>query len=190
MPLPLSRTQRSCGVAAFAFAAGLHLLPAAAQLFAPQSLQAVEADVAKQFTDIEHLPSDGMAEILRRPDVMIFDVREPGEHAVSRIPGAVRVDPGAWTDAFLKQHAAELGGKTVVFYCSVGVRSAKFASRVQPDLKQAGVSKVYNLQGGIFRWHNEERGVVDDAGATPYLHPYNASWGKLVRRQELTRAAP
>lgn len=192
MPLLSSSAHHVRAFAAIAvLAAGLQGLPVAAQFSAPQSLLVVEADVAKQFADVEHLLTDGMAAMLNRPDVVIFDVREPGEHAVSRIPGAVHIDPGIWSRDFLKQHAAALKGKTVVFYCSVGVRSSKLAGRVQSELRRTGASKVYNLQGGIFRWHNEERALVDVQGAmTPFIHPYNANWGQLVQRQEFTRAAP
>ena len=164
MPLLSSSAHHVRAFAAIAvLAAGLQVLPVAAQFSAPQSLLVVEADVAKQFADVEHLLTDGMAAMLNRPDVVIFDVREPGEHAVSRIPGAVHVDPGIWSRDFLKQHAAALKGKTVVFYCSVGVRSSKLAGRVQSELRRTGASKVYNLQGGNF--------PVAQRGARPRRRP-------------------
>lgn len=40
---------------------------------------------------------------------------------------------------------------------------------------------VYNLEGSLFKWANENRPIVDRNGAiTEKVHPYNSVWGKLL----------
>lgn len=167
----------SCGVPAVAYEAG--------------DLPKVEAWVRQGYADVAHLTAEDLARRLASGEqVVLFDVREPEEFAVSHITNAIRVDPSVWSWPFLRQHAASSKGKTVVFYCSVGVRSSKLAGRVQNALLEAGAVGVYNLQGGIFRWHNERRGLVDAAGDTQRVHPYDSDWGRLVERQDLVAAEP
>ena len=165
--------------------------PIAASAAEPFTLDAVRAEVKKDYAGVAHLPAESLAEALAAKDgVLLFDVREREEYAVSRIHGAVRVDPGIWTRSFLKRYGDAVRGKTVVFYCSVGVRSSKLAERVRTRLGALGARAVYNLDGGIFAWHNEARPLTSDAGATPYVHPFDRHWGRLVERQELARTAP
>ena len=178
-------------VAATLFALALVGTPAVAPAAEPFTLDAVRAEVRQDYRHVAHLPADALAKALADArDVLLFDVREREEYAVSRIHGAVRVDPGIWTHSFLKRHGAAVRGKTVVFYCSVGVRSSKLAERVRTRLRAAGATAVYNLDGGIFGWHNEARPLTGDGGATPYVHPFDRHWGRLVERRELARTAP
>ena len=157
----------------------------------PFTLDAVRAEVKQDYSHVAHLPAKTLAQALAAKDgVVLFDVREREEYKVSRIPGAIRVDPGIWTRSFLTRHGDAVRGKTVVFYCSVGVRSSKLAERVRTRLGALGARAVYNLDGGIFAWHNQARPLVSDAGATPYVHPFDRHWGRLVDRQELARTAP
>lgn len=157
----------------------------------PFTLDGVRAQVKQDYAGVAHLSTQALAAALARKDeVLLLDVRESEEYAVSRIPGAVRVDPGVWSWSFLRQHAAAAKGKTVVFYCSVGVRSSRLAASVQKALKEEGAMAVYNLDGGIFAWHNEQRRLRDAKGATRFVHPFDGHWGRLVRRRDLTRTGP
>ena len=42
--------------------------------------------------------------------------------------------------------------------------------------------KVMNLRGGIFRWYKEGRAIVRRGCRADSVHPYDASWGKLLDR--------
>jgi len=43
-----------------------------------------------------------------------------------------------------------------------------------------GKMEVYNLDGSIFKWANEDRLLVTPRGDTvEYVHPYNTLWGTL-----------
>lgn len=154
-------------------------------------LAKVETQIRADYAGIAHLTAAALeAAMAHGDDVVIFDVREENEFAVSRIAGARRVDPAASGRQFMHEHGADLAGKTVVFYCSVGVRSSRLASRVADALRERGVKGVYNLEGGVFRWHNEARGLIDVQGGTDRIHPYDAQWGKLVERQDKVSLKP
>ena len=154
------------------------------------SLSAIETVIQVTFADIAHLSTDALLRMKDRGDsVVLLDAREADEFKVSRIPGAVRVDPDATPHQLLRT-TGHLKGKTVVVYCSIGARSSSLVRRVRARLQQSGVRSLYNLSGGIFRWHNEQRQLIDDAGATDYVHKFDGYWGQLVRRQELAVSAP
>lgn len=147
------------------------------------SLDAIRGRVVSDYPAVSQLSTAELAEVMSRDDnVLLFDVREEGEYAVSRIPGAVRVDPGIWTFSFMRQFSDTVRGRTVVFYCSVGVRSSKLAAQVQEEVMQSGAMHVHNLDGGVFAWHNEERQLANDQGATDFVHPFDPHWGQLVER--------
>ncbi len=116
--------------------------------------------------------------------IVIFDVREAEEYAVSHIAGAIRLDPETPLSDFMTAHAAAVKGKTVVFYCSVGARSSHYAAAAQESLRQAGAVSVYNLRHGIFGWHNQGLDLTDGRGTTKAIHPYSALYRPLLKRPE------
>lgn len=157
----------------------------------PFTLDAVRADVRQKYQGVKHLSTDELARMLdSKEPLLLLDVREKQEFAVSHIPGAIRVDPGAWSWSFMKSFGGQANAKRVIFYCSVGVRSSTLAKQVQEALKTRGARAVYNLDGGIFAWHNERRRLADRKGDTPYIHPFDDHWGKLIKRTDLVRTAP
>ena len=138
--------------------------------------RAVEATVAARYPDVPTVTTSELAAALDgRPAPLLLDAREPAEYAVSHLPGARRVDPAASADAL----AAALGtvdrDRPVVVYCSVGVRSGGVAAR----LREAGWD-ARNLEGSIFRWANEGRPLAGPGGAAGVVHPYDATWGRLL----------
>jgi len=177
-------------VASCAALAMLLALVASAQA-GGRSLATVEAQVEIDHKSVPQLTSAELAVLMATPgDLALFDVREEDEYAVSHIPTATRVSPSMWASTFLSRYAGAIEGKTVVFYCSVGVRSSRLAARAQSELLRRGAKAVYNLRGGIFRWHNEGRPLATAAGTTHFVHPYDADWGRLVERQHLLRTKP
>jgi rhodanese-related sulfurtransferase len=118
---------------------------------------------------------------------IILDVREADEFAVSHLHSAIRVDPDAQLDEVLGSIKAELKGKMVVVYCSVGVRSTELAERIRKGFQQRGVARIANLSEGIFGWHNARLPLISRSKPTPYVHPYDALWGQLLQRRSLAR---
>ncbi|MCP5081934.1 MAG: rhodanese-like domain-containing protein [Alphaproteobacteria bacterium] len=164
--------------------------PGPSQLAAKdRTLASVHSNVVKEFNSVRHISTQKFS-TLERSKLVIFDVREDDEYAVSHLSRAIRVDPDIAAGEFMRKYAGEIAGKTVIVYCSVGVRSSALAERISPALKTSGESKVYNLTGGIFQWHNEKRPLTRGAQSTPYVHPYNRSWGRLITDEALISYTP
>ena len=145
------------------------------------TLSAVEAIVSRKIS-VPEITAPALRSALARPDTMTFDVREPAEYAKSHIAGAIRIDPGLSARALAARFGNDIRGKTVVFYCAVGVRSGYMLERVQSVLADSGAKAGYNLRGGIFRWYASGGPVVSITGPAHSVHPYDEEWGKLLAR--------
>ncbi|MDQ6891139.1 MAG: molybdopterin-synthase adenylyltransferase MoeB [Acidobacteriota bacterium] len=76
--------------------------------------------------------------------LVLVDVREPFEHAISDLPGSVKIPM-----ATLPQSLSKLSPEDeIVVYCRTGGRSAQAVG----FLRQRGFSKSFNLAGGINLW--------------------------------------
>ena len=151
-------------------------------------LDAVHADIVSDHKSVAQLSPDDLLK-LETSDIILLDIREPKEYAVSRLPGAVWVNPSASAETALLQ-MGDVTGKKIVVYCSVGRRSSIFAEREQEALMKMGATSVENLERGIFGWHNEARELVDANGTTDVVHPYDAVWKRYVERDEKARYEP
>ena len=120
--------------------------------------------VAAARATIENLGPGDLAGELERPDVLLVDVREPGETENGVIPGAVLVPRGMLE--FRADHGSpyHLEGfelrRRVIVYCAAGPRSA-LAVRSLQDL---GYRDVAHLDGGFRAWVEEGRPVTAPAG--------------------------
>lgn len=156
------------------------------------NLPAIHQQIEKDYGDVRHINRTQL-DMLRQEtpeDLILFDVREPDEFAVSHIKGAHRLSPGSWKTSVLEDWGQKVDGKTVIFYCSVGVRSSKMAAYLADALKQSGAKDIYNLKEGVFGWANQSKPLINNQGATPYVHPYNDHWGKLLKSKQLWRKTP
>jgi rhodanese-related sulfurtransferase len=118
----------------------------------------------------------------RAPPV-VLDARTEDEYAVSHLEGAVRVDPYKPSLRPLRGFSKDTA---IVLYSSVGYRGARVAN----FLARQGYSRVYNLEGGQFRWANEGRPVFRQDRPTADVHPYNPTWGLLLESQYRIKAPP
>ena len=92
----------------------------------------------------EILPIELADRLEREPKPLLLDIREPWEHEVARLPGAVLIPMEE-----LPKRLGELDReRETVVYCHHGIRSAS----VQGYLAQVGFTKVWNLAGGIDLW--------------------------------------
>lgn len=149
-----------------------------------QRLDKIHSKIMTDYPQLSHVSAEEITALLADENVLFLDVREPKEYAVSHINGAIRVDPKIKAEDFNALYADRVRGKTVVLYCSVGRRSSKLGDRVRADLMAAGARSVSNLEGGIFRWHNEDRPVTRETGTTEKIHPFNRWWSRLVARKD------
>jgi adenylyltransferase/sulfurtransferase len=95
--------------------------------------------------EVPAITTDRLREILSGAfDGLLIDVREPHEHAVSRIDGA-RLIP-------LRELPSQLGelsrDREIIVHCKSGARSA----RAVKLMLESGFPRVTNVQGGIDAW--------------------------------------
>ncbi len=135
---------------------------------------AVDRVVDSKFA-VQSADTDTLAARLAGPEPpLLLDVREPHEYAVSHLPAARNLPPGADPASVLADVPRD---RPVVVYCSVGWRSADMARR----MAAAGFSDVTNMRGSIFRWVAQGRPLVDGRGApTTRVHAFGPPWSWLV----------
>lgn len=135
----------------------------------------VEERIREAFPGAPSLDTAALAALMRDParPLVLLDVREPDEFAVSHLRGAVRVTSPDHAAALVRS-APE--GATVVVYCSVGYRSARLVA----DLRGQGLANVHNLEGSIFRWANEDRPLFRGDAPVRRVHPFDETWGVLL----------
>ena len=153
------------------------------------SLDAIQVDLEKNYDHIVHLDGDTFV-ALNSEHTLVFDVRQQKEFDVSHIKTATQIDPNMPNEAFEKKFNNQLEGKDIVFYCSVGQRSSLLASRLKPLLLAQGAKEVYNLKGGIFQWHNEQRPLFQNGQPTQFIHPFNSVWGLLLKEKRTIKFLP
>lgn len=95
-------------------------------------------------TKVVNMPPNEAHDKLSRGEIVLVDVREPGECAKMRIAGAVNL-PFTNFDAHISGFKTD---KPVVFHCHSGVRSAKAISRC----KALGHPHETHIPGGIVAW--------------------------------------
>jgi sulfur-carrier protein adenylyltransferase/sulfurtransferase len=95
----------------------------------------------------EITPGDLAARIRAGEDVQIIDVREPHEWEICRIPSARLVPLTTLAGAMSTLDDT----RDVFVYCKSGVRSAQAVR----DLKRAGLTRVWNVAGGVLRWSTD-----------------------------------
>lgn len=155
-------------------------------------LTALADRLEQRFDKVEHLTLEDLALMKLEPasSPILIDVRPEREFAVSHLKGAIRIAPNASAEDVESALGTLEPGRPVVFYCSVGYRSSRLAERAKERLSNAGVDEIYNLRGGIFAWHNESLPLVDRAGATDYVHPYDRWRRKYLIRKALISSEP
>ena len=123
--------------------------------------------------------------------VILLDVREANEVAVSSLPGARHVPPNrvgkldltGLLSARMSPGAQMSPDAKIVAYCTAGYRSGLAAVELEKRLGRP----VLNLDGGIIAWFNAGGEVRNPSGvAVDEIHPYGDEWARFVapRRSE------
>lgn len=101
------------------------------------------ADTARRLTPAQ------FHELIQDPNVVLFDARNDYESAIGRFRGAVTPDITLFKELpdVLDQYD-ELKDKTVVTYCTGGIRCEKASAL----MKQRGFKDIYQLDGGIIKY--------------------------------------
>jgi len=110
----------------------------------------------------------------------ILDTREKDEYNVSHLPNAIYIGDKEFN---LKKTLKLLPiDKPIVVYCSIGARSDFIGKKLaRKDLK------VYNLYGGIFKWVNEDKNIVDNnEQPLKKIHPFSKEWSQWLSNGIIT----
>ena len=159
-------------------------------LFQTSDLERIHSGIAASYDTVEHLSADDYS-ALGPDEVLLFDVREDDEFAVSHLRGAILVAPDISEEDFALKFADKLRGKRAIFYCSVGVRSTILADRVAELVERESGKPPINLIGGLFKWHNEDRTLISASGAaTDAIHPFDDYWGRLIEDEQAVSYSP
>jgi rhodanese-related sulfurtransferase len=117
----------------------------------PQLVQEVKANITE--VSVQDL-ADKLA-----TDIVLLDVREPGEFSQGHIAGAVNFPRGV-LEAQLPMHPQfkdaespleEMNQKDIYLICRSGARSAMAAEAMQ----RLGFEKIYSVAGGMMEWTNQ-----------------------------------
>jgi rhodanese-related sulfurtransferase len=109
-----------------------------------------------------------------RPPPLLIDARPDSAFRLSRLEGAVRIDP-EHPDLAPLQHVPR--DQPLVVYDAAGV----IGTVMVIGLTEAGFSRVSNLEGGIFHWANEGHPIVGDSGSAAKVNPVSWWWGRLLK---------
>ncbi|MDP1630482.1 MAG: rhodanese-like domain-containing protein [Caulobacter sp.] len=93
---------------------------------------------------IKNLTPAEVKAMQQRGEIVLIDVREPREYGADRIHGALNYPLSTFDPAAMQL----IDGRTVVFQCGSGKRSAMAVERCQA----AGVTIAAHMAGGIGAW--------------------------------------
>ncbi|TNE46449.1 MAG: rhodanese-like domain-containing protein [Deltaproteobacteria bacterium] len=142
--------------------------------------------LAWEFSNVKTLSTSELAKALQQPKSKrpaLLDVRKLEEYNISHLPGAKHVAPNTDPKELEKHYNKD---QLLVVYCSVGYRSSKLAQRME----RAGFQNVYNLEGSIFQWANEDRPLVKGEKPTQKVHPFDSMWGVFLKKSRRATSTP
>lgn len=96
---------------------------------------------------VESVDAIQFKKLSEQEDVIILDVRTSQEVALGKIPNAIVID--IYDPEFGAKVVQLPQEKSILIYCSAGVRSAKAADFLIAN----GYSSVYHLEGGLGNWY-------------------------------------
>jgi rhodanese-related sulfurtransferase len=93
-------------------------------------------------------------EFIASNDVLLVDVRTPGEFSSGHIENAININ---FLSSEFDEKIQKLDTtKTLVIYCRSGNRSGKSTSK----LVKAGFKDIYDLKGGVLNWQKSGQKLV------------------------------
>lgn len=87
-------------------------------------------------------------------DIQLIDVRTPEEYAQGHLKNSVNIN--YYDNTFTEEMNKLDKSKELYIYCRSGGRSGKASKQ----LEKMGFTKVYDLQGGIINWGNNNLELV------------------------------
>jgi rhodanese-related sulfurtransferase len=136
----------------------------------------------RPFTDPERripmslpmIPPERAAELLRRGEAILVDVREADERARAHIPGSMHLPLSRLEEAEL----AVAEGKPVIFHCASGRRTAENAAALGA---RAGGCEAMIVEGGLEAWRRAGLPLAENRRAPlPLMRQVQIAAGCLV----------
>lgn len=135
-------------------------------------VSALYEDYRVEFPEVREIRPQELVKMQQDSTVTLVDVRTEAEQKVSMIPGAIAIQDF--------EAATEPQSEVpIVFYCTIGYRSAEAATRYQ----QSGFA-TYNLREGILGWIYQGLSVEVNGRDTNRVHVYGKRWDLAPRGYE------
>ena len=119
----------------------------------PKQKQEVSITKETQEKVVELISADDLQKIDK--SAQLIDVRTPEEFNEGYIKNAK--NSNFYDDDFLNQMSSLDKNKPVYVYCKSGGRSGSASKK----LKEAGFTKVYDLEGGFMKWESEGKMITE-----------------------------
>ena len=122
----------------------------------PQTIhRGIKAMIDEANAEIETISASDAIKLVGDDNIVIVDIRDPREiERDGRIPGAFSCTRGMlefWIDPESPYHKPVFAsGKTFVFFCAGGLRSA-LATKTAQDM---GLEPVMHIEGGFSAWRD------------------------------------
>lgn len=115
--------------------------------------------------------------------VVMLDTRNDFEVDYGTFENAIdwRIQKFSDFPAAFEAHKTDLAGKTIVSFCTGGIRCEKAAIYMRETAKDAGIADIYQLEGGILKYFEETQ---DATGSTNGNH-YNGTCFVFDQREAL-----
>ncbi|HKK40255.1 MAG TPA: rhodanese-like domain-containing protein [Cryomorphaceae bacterium] len=97
------------------------------------------------------------SELIAQGNLVLLDVRTPGEVSQGYIAGAQNMDIADWEEFKTGVEGLDKS-EPVMVYCKVGGRSHQAAVY----LVESGFTRVYDIKGGIIAWQKADKPVKID----------------------------
>jgi len=114
---------------------------------------------------VEEITTEEAAKLMSgSSDLLVLDVREPGEVREGHLPSAVNVPRGlleAKADLEYPHRDPKLADRhqPIVVYCASGVRSLLASATLQ----EMGFTQVKSMAGGFMAWKSEKREIAGES---------------------------
>lgn len=120
---------------------------------------------------VKNCTSQEVTGLVSDKNLLILDVRQREEYEVSHLKGAVLADDVDFESLETDQ--------PILVYCTVGFRSTELGT----TLTHNGFSHIYNLDGGLIGWKNQEKPVYNQKEQlTDSVHVYSSLFSVLLKK--------
>jgi len=115
-------------------------------------------------TKVDEITTGETAALMKDGNLLLLDVREPGEVREGHLPGSLNIPRGmleAKADLAYPHREPSLENREqrMIVYCASGARSLLAAATLQ----EMGFLDVKSMAGGYAAWHAEGREVVTES---------------------------